>query len=130
MPSSHHSSSSSNSDAGMPAASLALYHSAPPKLLRRGLSITTIPGRLLALKKGATPPLLLLTLRSASLHATLNTKIKVDKPKAWVSKFDWPVREGWTKSASLYLASMGVGLDMLNPSSFVVGMVKPSAGVE
>ncbi|BGP45951.1 hypothetical protein JCM10450v2_001788 [Rhodotorula kratochvilovae] len=49
--------------------------------------------------------------RSVSRPALPTVKIKVDKPKAWDGKFEWAARETWIRTATLYLASIGVRLD-------------------
>ncbi|GAA6050719.1 hypothetical protein JCM3770_006594 [Rhodotorula araucariae] len=49
--------------------------------------------------------------RLNSRSALPSIKIKVDKPKPWQGKFDWAARETWVRTASLYLASIGVRLD-------------------
>ncbi|GAA5915943.1 hypothetical protein JCM5296_002213, partial [Sporobolomyces johnsonii] len=43
--------------------------------------------------------------------ATVSSKFKADKPKAWTGRYDWVEREGWIKSASLYLVSLELELD-------------------
>ncbi|GAA5990936.1 hypothetical protein JCM11641_003507 [Rhodosporidiobolus odoratus] len=57
--------------------------------------------------------------------ATIGVKVKSDKPKPWTGKYDWQEREGWIKSASLYLVSLELDSiaridELLTPQPFYI----------